>query len=401
MTRIDWQGRLKEDCTKAGPRSSLRNAVEVLRTEPLWRPDRLYYDEFLDRVMIANSPVREWNDRDDSRVTLYMQEMVGMRTISSNLVNEAVKIVADERTRHCIKDWLYPVKFDGKSRIDYAFETYWNADVVTQPIDHVRAASANFFKGMIARIEKPGCKLDNMVVFEGGTGHRKSTALEVVGGDWYASARGSAQEKDFLQSLPGKMIMEIAEMHTFSRAEIACVKGLMSTRIDRYRPSYGRSARDYPRQSIFAGTTNKYDWGDDETGLRRFWPIRCGKIDIESLRVDRNQLFAEALVRVKSGESWWEMPDSTLTVQAERQIEHPWMPKVEEWLSNPELNEITATDLLVNGVGKDHDKLTKADKSEAVRMLTLLGWTIHVLRNGTGKQRKRWMRPVESDEETF
>ena len=89
------------DHTERGAiRSTLANAVTVLQHDPSWGPETLYYDEFQDRVLLVNSPTREWRDDDDTKLTVYMQQDVGMRSVPESQVASAVRYVARQRTRH-------------------------------------------------------------------------------------------------------------------------------------------------------------------------------------------------------------------------------------------------------------------------------------------------------------
>lgn len=353
------------DCSDKGPRPNLTNAVRVLQHDPTLSPDTIWRDDFLDRVFVKNSAPREWRDDDDTRLAVYMQDHTGLVNIQERTVASAVRLVARQRVKHVVRDWLTGLVWDGESRIAHAFEDFWGAD----GDDYTRAASRNFFIGMAARILRPGCKLDTMPVFEGPQGIRKSSALQVLGGEWYSVAHESVSSKDFLQGMRGKWLIEIAELQSFSRAEVNAVKTMMSCQVDDYRPSYGRHVVSFPRQCVLAGTTNSVDWGTDDTGLRRFWPIRCGIIDLERLAFAREQLFAESCAAVLAGCHWWEMPGQTLDVQADRQWQDAWTLTIMSW-ANLQLSDegVSVTEALLSALKIPEDR---HDKSLQMRVASI------------------------------
>jgi putative DNA primase/helicase len=378
MSGLCWANIL--DCTDRGPRSNLANAVLVLQHDPQFAPDRLWYDEFLDRVLTRDGDTpREWRDTDDAHVTVYLQQNVNMNGIAEPVVASAVRYVANQRRRHCVREWLSGLTWDGTPRIAHAFEDHWGAEPSSaQPSDYIRAISANFFLSFVARIMRPGCQVDNMVVFEGDQGIRKSSALQVLSGEWFMVASESVTHKDFFQALAGKALIEVSEMESFSRAERERVKAVITTRTDRYRPSFGRRTVDYPRQCIFAGTTNRDDWGNDDTGLRRFWPLRCGTIDLVTLAGARDQLFAEAVSLFRAGATWWETPDSAKHVQADRQHEDAWTSDVLTYVQFRD--QVTSVDILVNALKMPAAHIDRKHESRISSILRLRGWKRQAIR---------------------
>jgi putative DNA primase/helicase len=230
-----------------------------------------------------------------------------------------------------------------------------------------------------------------MVVFEGGQGIGKTSALRILGGAYYAQAHESVTHKDFFEGLQGKWVIEIGELDAFNRAEVSRVKTVISTPSDRYRASYGHYAADHPRQCIFAGTTNHDGWGADDSGLRRFWPIRCGEINLETLAEARDQLLAEAVHRVQAGESWWTTPSvPTLAVQADRQADDAWTDLVFTGIGLD--REITVAEVLIRILKFDPSHISRIDEFRVGRILRLAGWTKkNIMRQG--KQGKRWVAP--------
>lgn len=322
---VEWGMQLTP---KGQPLSNLHNAVAVLENDEQYK-NRVWYDEFLQRIVTLNGSAkpREWHDADDIHTALHMQSNLGITKIGRDLVNQAVISTAHSHPRNCVRDWLDSLTHDGTSRMDQFFCDH----MAVEPSDYVFAAARNFWLSMVARAYQPGCKVDNMIVLEGSQGVGKSTALQIIGGEWFAEQHESATNpKGFAEILQGKWIIEISEMDSFNRAEVNRVKQTVSCPSDRFRASYGRYAVDHPRTCIFVGTTNRDDWNRDETGARRFWPIACrGAIELEGIRASREQLFAEAVTRYKAGGTHWEMPlDETRAQQEDRFQADPWLSNI-------------------------------------------------------------------------
>jgi predicted P-loop ATPase len=369
MTTPNWSVLLT--CSAKGiARPNHSNAVLVLQHDPSCGPDILWYDEFLDRVLVQAPTVREWRDDDDTRLTVFMQDHCLMPAVQDATVAKAVRYVARQRTRHCVREWLRALTWDGVDRLATAFEDYWGAEGSL----YTRAASTNFFVGLVARILRPGCKLDTMPVFEGPQGTLKSSALAVLGHPWYAVAHERVDSKDFRQGLRGKWLVEVAELQSFSKADVNAVKTMLSTADDDYRPSYARHVVRFPRQCVFAGTTNSDDWGTDDTGLRRFWPIACGAIDLPALYAARPQLFAEAVARLDAGAPWWDMPAETAAIQRDRQYYDEWTQPVLDWCRLQTGESVVLKDILAGPLHISIDRGSKADQMRVARILKLAGW---------------------------
>lgn len=236
---------------------------------------------------------------------------------------------------HPVRDYLAKRKWDGKDRLDRLAADYLGAED-TEFNRHIVAATAI---AAVRRILAPGTKHDNLLVIEGAQGVGKSSFVKALASEaWFSdSFHIGTDPKETIEQTSGKWICELSELAGLGRKERERVKASLSRTVDTARTAYQRIACDVPRQFIMIGTSNSSEYLTDTTGNRRFWPIRIGKVKLDAIRRDRDQIWAEAVVREAMGESTelppelWE--DAEVTQEARLNTE-PWLDKLGEHIED-------------------------------------------------------------------
>ena len=170
--------------------------------------------------------------------------------------------------------------------------------------------------------------------------------------------------KDAMEGLHGKWLVELGELAVLQRSEREALKRFVSAPSDHYRPSYGRRAATFPRQVIFVGTTNKEEFLQDETGSRRWWPVKVtGPCDTQALHRDRDQLWAEAVVRYRQGAIWHLTPEEEALAGVEQEARFevdPWEEIVLDYVRSEVAagaTHVTTRDILAKALNLDDPAL--------------------------------------------
>jgi predicted P-loop ATPase len=167
------------------------------------------------------------------------------------------------------------------------------------------------------------------------------------------------------------------------------IRAVITRRIDTYRPSYGRVSVSFPRMCVFSATTNETEWNKSTTGARRFWPVTCGTICIDWLAKNREQLFAEAVVRFSQGEPWWNVPkEYALFEQRLREERDVWKNTIDAYVCNQ--TEMTTEQILDRCLGiEDKSKWNQTLKNRVASVMRQLGWIVTVT-SRDGKSCRVW-----------
>jgi predicted P-loop ATPase len=216
-------------------------------------------------------------------------------------------------------------KWDGVPRLDTWAIDYLGCE--DTPLN--RAIGQGVLVAACRRARVPGCKFDFITVLEGPEGFNKSSAIRVLAGDENFNDQSilGANDKEIQEQLEGTWMHENADLAGMRRADVEQVKAFASRQVDRARPAYGRVREDRPRRSVEWATTNNETYLLSQTGNRRWWTLKTGKIDIEALRRDREQLLGEAAKFEAAGEdigldeSLW---GDARNAQEQRRVTDPW-----------------------------------------------------------------------------
>lgn len=382
--RPDWlAGAITDDRARILP--ILANVTLALRAAPEL-VDAFRYDEMCRVPMLERAlPLvdgaeptdtgalpRPLRDADVSQLQEWLQHC-GLPKVGRETTHQAVDLRARERAFHPIREYLARLVWDGAPRLEKWIAYYLGAEAS----DYVASIGRMFLVSMVARILKPGSKADYMLVLEGEQGARKSTACRILAGEWFSDSLPDVlRDKEVAQHLRGKWLIEIAELSATGRAEAEALKAFISRPVERYRPPYGREEVIEPRQCVFVGTTNKTTYLRDETGGRRFWPVKVGTIDTDALAHDRDQLFAEAVRLFHAGEVWWpndEFEREHIKPQQENRFEmDAWEEPISEYLQGK--TRVTVTEVAREALAISAAKVGTADQRRIAATLTRLGW---------------------------
>lgn len=334
--------------------AGLSNVYLFLRHHPLW-DDVLGYDERIGApVFLKQPPFPTTNDTfpreisEDVDLVLicswFASDQGGRMSVSKNMVGEALVAAARERySFDAVREYFEKLQWDGVPRLDTWLTEY--AGAVDSP--YTRRVGATYLISAVARAYQPGCKVDHVLVFEGPQGFKKSTLIKTLAPnpDWVCDTHMEIGNKDAFMQLTGKLFVEFSELSAFRKSTKELIKNHLTSPTDNYRAPYAKRATAVPRRSVFAASTNEEFYLTDETGNRRFWPVRCGETSYDRimlLREEREQLWAEAVYRYKTppedqthrhddapGEIWWLSAEEEALAKEEQDKrraihDHPW-----------------------------------------------------------------------------
>ena len=357
--------------------------------------------EFLKPAPWHHGPVKGLQDSDVLNLKYYLSTTRNYENVSTELCREAFTVYGKDNAFHPLRNWLDGIIWDRIPRVDT-----WIPEYLKSPdTDYERIVGRNALLALVARAYKPGCQYDYMVVLEGRQGSFKSTALSVLGGEYYRTIPLHVDnETDLRRTVMkalGGWVIEVAEMAFVKKQEVDAVKAFVTTRTDTVVLPYAHFTSNILRPWALFGTINpgsSPEYLADPTGGRRFLPVKTGEIDIEALKRDRNQLFAEAVYRFKRGEKWHD-DDVDFEIMAreeqeKRAIREDWTEVIGDFLEREKANlpeKLNSLWIANNALAIPVSRIGKRETNRIGKALKDLGYVMST-KVAKGQHFKTWIK---------
>lgn len=344
---------------------------------------------------------RRLRDTDYTRVRSVLEQR-GFKRLSSDLVREAVKKHAEDHAFDSALDWAGSLQWDGTPRCETFLHTFFG--VADTP--YHRAVSLYMWTALAGRCVEPGVKADMVPVFIGAQGVGKTTAVMALSptDDAFVEVDLTRKDDDTSRLLRGKLVGEIAELKGLQGRDAEAIKSFLSRTHEEWIEKYETTPTVFPRRALLFGTGNNTEFLDDDTGERRWLPVRVGKVDVAGVARVRDQLWAEGIALFELGGVAWH--EAQRLAQAEHikfKVTDPWTDVVANWLDRDVMDELAengkkrgdgpvrALDVLVSAVGVRLEQITRREEMRVARVLTRLGYARKVAWSD-GKTQRLWWR---------
>ncbi|VWC99096.1 virulence protein E [Burkholderia lata] len=151
--------------------------------------------------------------------------------------------------------------------------------------------------------------------------------------DFYTELNLADRDAETSRRMRGRLVIELGELRGLHSRDAESIKAFISRTNEEWRALYKEFNTTFARRFLFVGTTNQDEFLDDDSGERRWLPVSVQSCDVDAVRRDCLQLWAEARDTFELvGIDWRDAEVLARTVHSQHKIADPWMPIIAQWL---------------------------------------------------------------------
>jgi putative DNA primase/helicase len=249
----------------------------------------------------------------------HVQSLALRYGITTGAIPATLDLLADQNPYNPVRTWIESKAWDGKDRLPAICATLVTAEDFPTAFRDVLVRKW-LLSATAAAMLPDGFRCRGVLTLQGPQGLGKTSwgrnlvpasalGAEVIRLDHHLDGNN----KDSVLIAISHWIVEIGELESSFKRDVARLKGFLTQDTDKVRRPYAKEATEYRRRTVFFATVNSFDFLIDGTGNARFWTLPL--IDVNHDHgIDMQQVFAQLAIEIQAGEQWW------LTDEEEQQL---------------------------------------------------------------------------------
>lgn len=248
-------------------------------------------------------------DNADAVARAHIESLASSYGMPTSLVGSFTEAVADEKSYNPVLDWIDSAEWDGTDRLPSFYATIAVND--GYPNELKCALMHKWALSAVAAAAMPsGFMARGVLTLQGNQGIGKTSWVRSLVPDPVLRASVvkvdhhlDPSNKDSLISAVSHWLVEVGELDSSFKRDMARLKGFITADHDKVRRPYAKADSEYQRRTVFVATVNASDFLVDDTGNSRFWTIAVKAINYEH-GIDMQQVFAQLAVEYRAGAIW-------------------------------------------------------------------------------------------------
>jgi virulence-associated protein E len=260
----------------------------------------------------------------DNSTLTHSVSLATLHGMASTHVPNCIAAIADRNPYNPVTDYVTSQPWDGTDRLEDLYAT------LTLAGDFPRELMKTFFRrwlisAIAAAFKSSGFRSRGVLVLQGPQSIGKTAFFLSFVDDPILRERlimidhhMDAANTDSRVTAISHWIVEIGELDSSFKKDIARLKGFLTSNFDKMRRPYDRRDSEYPRRTVFCASVNSENFLVDDSGNTRFWTIPVTKVDFNH-GINMQQLWAQVLTFFEAGEQWWLTPEEEQELEERNQ----------------------------------------------------------------------------------
>jgi predicted P-loop ATPase len=376
--------------------ATLDQVCRCVESDPDY-PYRVAYDQFLCAdVMVTTRTGQKERIKDKQPVDMRRWfDVHGWEPVNIDLMRSVINSASKARQTNIAQDWLNSLVWDGVDR--YGDMLASMGVVIT---DYALAVARYQWTSHAARVLHAGYQADAIIVLVGevqGTGktqYIRALAPCIEDNDTYRniSIDDLLHSDKAARALMGSLVANLDEMRDFGKRESSEIKAALSRMKESYTPKYKEGLIEFGRSCLIYATNNETEFLDDPTGNRRYHILPVGRVNLEWISENRDQLWAQGREDfLVNGQAWQRALELAAPAQTNHLVSDSWSEVVGQYLETTLEQSLTMTSILTHAL---QIPLAQQDRRAQVRVgkvMKELGW-VKVNDRWSGGVRKVWRK---------